>query len=49
MDGLPINTKILGNPLNWLIVWLMLFLGGALLDVCCQYHVNMSNNSNPGA
>jgi hypothetical protein len=26
---LPINWKLLGNPLNWVVVWLMLFLAAA--------------------
>jgi len=46
MDWVPLNLKLLSNPLNWVQIWLMLFLGGMLLDLLRQYHVNVSSNPN---
>lgn len=30
MDALPLNFAILRNPLNWIIVFVILFIGGLI-------------------
>lgn len=32
MDWLPINWGLIKNPLNWIIILLMLIIGGFALD-----------------
>jgi len=33
MDWLPINWRLIGNPINWAIVVLMIAIAGIAMDV----------------
>lgn len=35
-DYLPINTELAGNPINWVIVLLMIFIAGLALSLAFQ-------------
>jgi len=40
-----LNTRLMAHPLNWLTVWMVLLLGGVMLDVIRQYHMQQTASS----
>lgn len=38
MDNLPLNFAIMRNPINWVIVTIILFIGGLLGHFIFQFH-----------
>lgn len=37
-EWVPLNWAILKHPANWVIIWVILILGGFLLHSLKQYH-----------
>jgi hypothetical protein len=46
-DFVPLNFRLLGQPLNWVIILLMLIIAGFAIDMVYKFVVthNISNNS----
>jgi len=36
-DALPINWRLIGNPLNWLIILLMVIIAGFAFDAGARF------------
>jgi hypothetical protein len=47
MEYIPINFAIIGHPLNWLIVWLMIAIAAFALDQLISFFdvAQPTNNS----
>ena len=43
MDWLPINFGLLRHPVNWLTIWVILFLGGFIVHLAMTYHTGKDN------
>lgn len=42
---LPINWELAGNPVNWVILWLMLTIGGAAIVAVLGPRHSITNQS----
>jgi hypothetical protein len=46
MDYIPINFAIIGHPINWLIVWLMLAIAAFAIDQLVNYFNTQNSSEN---
>jgi hypothetical protein len=47
MDSVPLNWNLLANPLNWIVIILMVFIGGLALSLL--FHRNLLPVADTGA